>query len=179
MGALKRAPLDRPAGRVVEASEPRVIAESALLSGKIPQVTPFEKVPAFLKMRAQGEWVQDPMHHELAVAFKVRGKGLVVLTSCAHSGVINTLEHMRAVSGEPRIHAVIGGMHLTSANDEVVSATVKSLLSLSPAWVAPMHCTGDRAMHLLQQALPKAYVHPSVGTRYTFSASTGDGGVPN
>ncbi len=176
MGTLAREPLDTPKGRVVEVSAATVIADSAVLSGKIPQRTPFEKVPPFLRVKKKGSWVQDTMSHELAVAFKVRGKGLVVLTSCAHSGVVNTVEHFRNVMREPRVLAIVGGMHLTSASDGVVVATVSALTAMSPTWVAPMHCTGDRAARLLQSKMPGAYVHPSVGTRYVFAADAVDAG---
>lgn len=176
MGRLAREALDVPKGRVVEVGTPTVVADSAVLSGKIPQKTAFEKVPAFLKVKKNGAWVQDTMGHELAVAFKVKGKGLVVLTSCAHSGVVNTVEHFRGVMKEPRVLAIVGGMHLTSAAEEQVTATVAALATMAPRWVAPMHCTGDRAMRLLQAKLPGAYVHPSVGTRYVFSADAADAG---
>lgn len=176
MGTLSRAALDVPKGRVVEAPAPVVVAGAALLSGKIPQKTPYEKVPPPLKVKAGNAWVAETMAHELAVAFRVRGKGLVVLTSCAHSGVVNTVEHFRAVTGEQRVLAIVGGMHLTQATDEVVAATVKALVAMAPAWVAPMHCTGDRAAAQLRAELPKAYVHPAVGTRYVFTAEATDAG---
>ncbi len=176
MGTLSRKALSENGGVVTESPAPRVVAASAIVSGLIPQKTPYEKVPAFLKMQKGSEWVQDPMTHELALAYRVRGKGLVVLTSCAHAGVINTLEHFRALTGEPRVLAVIGGMHLTSAPDEQVAATVDALLKLRPQFVAPMHCTGNRATEALMTQMKEAYVHPSVGTRYQFKAD-GDGGL--
>jgi 7,8-dihydropterin-6-yl-methyl-4-(beta-D-ribofuranosyl)aminobenzene 5'-phosphate synthase len=95
---------------------------------------------------------------------------LVVITSCAHSGVINTLEHARRVAGESRVLAVIGGMHLTSATDDTIDKTVAALKAIKPTFIAPMHCTGNRALMKIAATLPDAYVHPSVGTRYVFEA---------
>lgn len=168
MGALSREALEKEGSKVIEAPAPVVIAGGALLSGVIPQKTPFEKVPPFLKVKRGAELAQDSMSHELAVGFRVKGKGLVVITACAHAGVVNSVEALRAASGEKNVHAVLGGMHLTSAPPEVVGATVDALVAMRPDHLAPMHCTGDRAERLLAAKLPAAYVHPSTGTRYRF-----------
>ena len=169
MGRLAREKLEAAGATIVVADQPMVIAGGALLSGTIPQRTPFEQVPPFLKMLQDGKVVQDPMTHELALGFRVKGRGLVVITSCAHAGVINSTEALKQASGEAHVHAVLGGMHLTSAPPAQVEATVKALALIAPDYLAPMHCTGDRAMRLLAAALPKAYVHPSAGTTYRFA----------
>lgn len=168
MGALSREALEKEGSKVVEAPTPTVIAGGALLSGVIPQKTPYEKVPPFLKVKRGAELGQDSMSHELAVGLRVKGKGLVVITACAHAGVINSIEALLAASGEKKLHAVLGGMHLTSAPPETVGATVDALTAMAPAYLAPMHCTGDRAERLLAAKMPAAYVHPSTGTRYRF-----------
>jgi 7,8-dihydropterin-6-yl-methyl-4-(beta-D-ribofuranosyl)aminobenzene 5'-phosphate synthase len=168
MGTLRREDLSAAGSRIIEVPKPIVIAGGALLSGQIDQATPYEHVPPFLKMIKNGKTVQDPMSHELAIGFRVRGMGLVVITSCAHAGVINSIEAMRRASGEQTVHAVLGGMHLTSAPADQVEATVQALVALKPSYLAPMHCTGDRAMRKMATALPGAYVHPSTGTRYRF-----------
>lgn len=170
MGRLAREPLEAAGATIVLAGTPRVIAGGALLSGRIPQRTPFERVPPFLRMMRGGELAQDPMTHELALGFVVKGKGLVVITSCAHAGVVNSIDALRAASGVTRVHAVLGGMHLTSAPPAQVEATVKALVEVAPDHLAPMHCTGDRAMRLLAAALPAAYIHPGTGTRYHFGS---------
>jgi 7,8-dihydropterin-6-yl-methyl-4-(beta-D-ribofuranosyl)aminobenzene 5'-phosphate synthase len=124
-----------------------------------------------MKMEKNGALVPDPLTHELALIFSIRGKGLVVLTSCAHAGVVNTIEHAMRVTGETRVLAVMGGMHLTTASDDTIRRTVSALRRIQPRYVAPMHCTGNRALMQLARAMPAAYVHPSVGTRYVFSAA--------
>jgi 7,8-dihydropterin-6-yl-methyl-4-(beta-D-ribofuranosyl)aminobenzene 5'-phosphate synthase len=171
MGTLDRATIEKAGARVVLASEPTVIAGVALASGQIERVTDYEKVPPPMKMEKGGAVVQDPLTHELALIFRVGERGLVVVTSCAHSGVINTVEHARKITGESRVLAVLGGMHLTAATDETIDKTVTALQAIKPAFVAPMHCTGNRALMKLAALMPDAYVHPSVGTRYVFEAA--------
>ena len=80
------------------------------------------------------------------------------------------MEYARKITGETRVLAVIGGMHLTSATDETIDKTVSALQAIQPTFVAPMHCTGDRALVKFAARIPDAYVHPSVGTHYVFEA---------
>jgi 7,8-dihydropterin-6-yl-methyl-4-(beta-D-ribofuranosyl)aminobenzene 5'-phosphate synthase len=171
MGTLDRAAIEKTGSKVVFAREPAVVAGVALASGQIEHVTDYEKVPPPMKMEKDGALVQDPLTHELALIFNVEGRGLVVVTSCAHSGVINTVEYARKITGESRVLAVLGGMHLTSASDETIDKTVAALQAIKPTFVAPMHCTGNRALMKLAALMPDAYVHPSVGTRYVFEAA--------
>jgi 7,8-dihydropterin-6-yl-methyl-4-(beta-D-ribofuranosyl)aminobenzene 5'-phosphate synthase len=171
MGTLDRAAIEKTGARVVFAPQPTVIAGVALASGEIPRLTDYEKVPPPMKMEKDGTLVQDPLTHELALIFDVAGKGLVVVTSCAHSGVVNTVEYTRKITGESRVLAVIGGMHLTTATDETIDKTAAALQAMKPTYIAPMHCTGNRALMKLATLMPDAYVHPSVGTRYVFEAA--------
>jgi 7,8-dihydropterin-6-yl-methyl-4-(beta-D-ribofuranosyl)aminobenzene 5'-phosphate synthase len=170
MGTLDRGSIERTGTTVAFVHDPTIIADIALASGEIPHVTDYEKVPAAMKMEKNGALVQDPLTHELALIFNVRDKGLVIITSCAHSGVVNTIEYARKITGEARVLAVIGGMHLTSATDDTIDKTVTALRAFRPTYVAPMHCTGNRALMRLASQMPDVYVHPSVGTRYVFEA---------
>ena len=85
--------------------------------------------------------------------------------------MVNTIEHARRITGESRVLAVIGGMHLTTATDETIDKTAAALQMMKPTFLAPMHCTGNRALMKLAALMPDAYVHPSVGTRYVFEAA--------
>jgi 7,8-dihydropterin-6-yl-methyl-4-(beta-D-ribofuranosyl)aminobenzene 5'-phosphate synthase len=71
-----------------------------------------------------------------------------------------------------RLHALIGGFHLTGpAFEPIIPPTVAALTELAPALIVPGHCTGWRAQHALAQTLPDAWVQTSVGTRYQLSAA--------
>jgi 7,8-dihydropterin-6-yl-methyl-4-(beta-D-ribofuranosyl)aminobenzene 5'-phosphate synthase len=170
MGTLDRSMIEKAGVRVVLAAAPTVVADAGLITGEIPHQTDYERVPPPMKMEKNAQVVQDPLTHEIALVFNVRNKGLVVITSCAHSGVINTIEYARKITGVRKVLAVIGGMHLTTATDETISRTVAALQAIQPTFLAPMHCTGNRALMKLASALPDAYVHPSVGTHCVFAA---------
>jgi 7,8-dihydropterin-6-yl-methyl-4-(beta-D-ribofuranosyl)aminobenzene 5'-phosphate synthase len=86
----------------------------------------------------------------------VRNKGLVVLTGCGHAGIINVLRHAMAITGIRRVHAVLGGFHLTGRIFEpLIAPTVEALKALAPAVIVPSHCTGWKATHEIARALPR------------------------
>jgi 7,8-dihydropterin-6-yl-methyl-4-(beta-D-ribofuranosyl)aminobenzene 5'-phosphate synthase len=88
-----------------------------------------------------------------------------VLTGCGHAGVINTLHRARDLTGVSRIHAVIGGFHLTGPVFEpIIAPTVQALKEFAPAVLVPQHCTGWKATHLMAREFPEAFVPNSVGT---------------
>ena len=72
---------------------------------------------------------------------------------CCHAGLINTLSHLREVTGESRIRAVIGGLHLGSASRERLEKTAQSLRDLNPGLMIPCHCTGEGAIAYLRDHL--------------------------
>jgi 7,8-dihydropterin-6-yl-methyl-4-(beta-D-ribofuranosyl)aminobenzene 5'-phosphate synthase len=97
--------------------------------------------------------------------------GLVVLTGCGHAGVVNITRCAQQLTGEDRVHALIGGFHLQGPGfDEVINPTVDALTRLAPDALVPSHCTGRKARHRLASTLPDAFITNSVGTVYTFSS---------
>ena len=99
----------------------------------------------------------------------------MVLTGCGHSGIVNVLRYAQKVTGETRIHAVIGGFHLSGRQFEpIIPATCDALAALAPDYLVPCHCTGWRAIHTLAALLPDAFIQNSVGTRFEFEAPTAE-----
>ena len=95
-------------------------------------------------------------------------QGLVVCLGCCHAGLVNTLHHVRTISGTDRIRAIIGGLHLLNADDRRIEQTVDALRSFSPRAIIPCHCTGDNALALLLNALGERVVPGSAGANYQF-----------
>ena len=88
------------------------------------------------------------------------------MTACGHAGVINTIRHAQGITGVDRIHAVMGGFHTgfpgVPAGER--AATIDALREFDPQIVAPMHCSGLRAIALAMDAFPGEFVHNVVGT---------------
>lgn len=146
-------------------TEPHTLFDGALLVlGEVPRQTDFEDgVPT--QIRREGEnWLPDPWTwDDRSVVVSVRGEGLVVVTGCAHAGIINTLLHARQAGGSERLRAVIGGFHLFGSHYEPhIGRVARELQTLKPALLVPLHCTGPRGSMALVQGLPAATVTGSV-----------------
>ncbi len=120
---------------------PTKLPGGMLVTGEVPRATPFERLPANLVVRASDGWHQDEMPDDQALLVRT-DRGLVVVLGCAHSGVVNTLEHARRITGEDRVYAVVGGTHLGPAPREQLEQTVRALKELGVQRVGVSHCTG-------------------------------------
>jgi 7,8-dihydropterin-6-yl-methyl-4-(beta-D-ribofuranosyl)aminobenzene 5'-phosphate synthase len=95
----------------------------------------------------------------------------VVLPGCGHAGVVNIVRHAQRLTGVPRLHALVGGLHLSGrAFEPIIGRTVDALTEAGPALLVPGHCTGWRAQHALAAALPDAWVPGSSGSAYKLAA---------
>jgi len=168
---------------------PALLADHAFTSGRIGQ-TSFEKplqpsleivgisdgfgcfpekMPA---AKNTGTYIPDDFDHEIATSYLVKGKGLVVLTSCSHRGVINAVKQAQKVSGVDKVHAVIGGFHIVPPlGDDYIRQTVAAFKEIDPDILIPAHCTGDRFYDLAREAMGDKVVHSAVGTRFVFTAA--------
>lgn len=135
--------------RITEAHTPQAILDNVWLSGEIPRVSPLETIGKEFYLELPGR-PKDPILDDQAIYIETP-EGLLILLGCAHSGVINTLEHAKSLFPQTPIRGVIGGMHLIGANEARIEATIRYLKDIP--LVAAGHCTGWRACHALQEAL--------------------------
>ncbi|MCP4746505.1 MAG: MBL fold metallo-hydrolase [Desulfobacteraceae bacterium] len=142
--------------------------DTILVSGRIERTTDFEKGSFALEAKIDGQWIKDNFDDDQAIAVRLKNKGLVVMSGCAHAGIINTVEHCRRVTDSDKVYAVLGGFHLSGANPSVVDHTVSAMQDLKPDWVVPMHCTGWRETNSIAKAMPDRFLLNSVGTTYVF-----------
>jgi 7,8-dihydropterin-6-yl-methyl-4-(beta-D-ribofuranosyl)aminobenzene 5'-phosphate synthase len=156
--------------RIVEVTVPTRIVPGAFLTGVIERFTDYEKVSATFIARKGDEYVQEDFRGEQAVVMNARGKGLVVLTACAHRGVVNTVRHAQKMTGIDKVHAIIGGFHLTGASPELIEKTIADVKALRPDHVVPTHCTGFEAMTAFARAMPEQFILNTAGTRYFIEA---------
>lgn len=153
---------------IVEDARPGFLLDDALLvTGEVARTTPFETGFRPHQAFRDGSWVPDPwIRDDQAIVVNLRGRGLVVLTGCGHAGIVNIVRHAMALTGVDRVHAIVGGFHLSGGSfEQIIGDTVAGLATVGPDLLVPGHCTGWRAQHALAAAMPDAYVHPVVGTR--------------
>lgn len=136
-----REELEAAGAEFVWVREPRELFPGFWLSGEVPRKTAFEKGDPRMYLVRDGERVQDPVLDDLSI-FAQTQRGLVVLLGCAHAGLVNIVEHARAVTGSAKVAAIIGGTHLGPANAEQLAETETYLEKLGLELLAANHCTG-------------------------------------
>jgi 7,8-dihydropterin-6-yl-methyl-4-(beta-D-ribofuranosyl)aminobenzene 5'-phosphate synthase len=90
------------------------------------------------------------------------GDGAVVITGCAHPGVVAIVREAQKVTGSP-IALLVGGFHLASAGDSKVESIIAELRQLGVQRVMPCHCTGDKAIALFRSDYGENFVEGGVG----------------
>jgi 7,8-dihydropterin-6-yl-methyl-4-(beta-D-ribofuranosyl)aminobenzene 5'-phosphate synthase len=117
-----------------------------------------------------GTAVPDQHWHEHATCFRLGDRGLVVISSCSHCGIINTLRRAQEVSGIEKIYAVVGGFHLAPAPDDYLRQVMAELAKFDMQHVIPMHCSGQNFVDLAKQEMPEKLVLCATGSSFTFTA---------
>jgi len=146
------------------------IIPGTYFTGNIERVTAYEKVPPSLLIKRGEKPEPDDFRGEQAFFFTVKGKGLVVLSGCAHAGIVNTVKQAQKVAGLEKIHAVLGGFHLINAKPKIIQKTVSDIKALKPDYVVPTHCTDFEAIVAFKQEMPGEFIINATGTQYTFAA---------
>ena len=178
-GTLDRAALDSARVATVCCDAPHALS-GPFTTGHIERQS-FERVlpntlvepgpyDHFSEQERRGRLVPDRHPDEHGTCYVVQGRGLVVISSCGHAGLINTIKTAMAVSNVAKLHAIVGGFHLGPAPQDYVDHTVAELKSLRPDVVVPMHCSGPKFIAALRAEMPEVAVASNTGSRFTFGA---------
>lgn len=118
-----------------------------------------------------GNFLFDHHWGEHVTAYHVRDRGLVVITSCGHAGLINSVRQAQQASGVERVHAVMGGFHLSPADPGYVEQVIDELVEeANPDFLVPMHCSGANFSFITARKYPEKLVTSYTGTRFVFGA---------
>jgi 7,8-dihydropterin-6-yl-methyl-4-(beta-D-ribofuranosyl)aminobenzene 5'-phosphate synthase len=147
-----------------------IASDLLLLTGPVQRVTDFERGLPWAEAKIGGAWVADPFRDDQGLVVNVKDQGLVVLGGCSHAGIINTVKCAQNLAGTERVHAVLGGFHLSGPIFESsVAPTLQAMKGFAPDYVVPMHCTGCNAVDQFAAEMPGQFVRNSVGTSYVFA----------
>jgi 7,8-dihydropterin-6-yl-methyl-4-(beta-D-ribofuranosyl)aminobenzene 5'-phosphate synthase len=174
MPTLNRSALEAEGLEVIERRQPSLVLDSSvLITGEVDRTTDFEHGMPGHEAWRNGQWEPDPLIlDEQALVVHVRGRGLVVITGCGHAGAVNIARHALRLTGVDRLHALLGGLHLSGpAFAPVIEPTVAAFSAMAPDLLVPAHCTGWKAQHRLAAALPDAFVPNAVGSSFTLTAA--------
>src|SRR3974390_2391440 len=186
-GVLDRKAIEDANLTVTYAEGPALIADHGFTTGQISQ-TSFEKVlpPTAMKIGVENGFgcyadklpedertktvIPDQFRHEIASVFNLKGRGLIILSSCSHRGVINAIKQAKAISGVNKAHAVIGGLHLAPYKEDYVRDTVAAIKEMDIDYIIPPHCTGEPFYEMAKAEIPNKLLRSYTGTRFVFSA---------
>jgi len=186
-GYLDRRALAAKNVSVVLCENPRVIGGHAFTTGQVKRRTDEKILPNtfeefgikdglgcdaahFAPAASVGKPVPDEHYHEHATVFNVKNRGLVVISSCSHRGVVNAVRQAQEVSGVEKLHALIGGFHLAPAPMDYTRHVTAEILELNPDVVVPMHCSGENFVQAMNAAAPDRLLLAASGSQLTFGA---------
>ena len=156
-------------GTIARGSFERVLAPTRMTVGMQGALgcTP-ERLPE--AKRTLTAAVPDDFEHEQAIAYHLKGRGLVVMTSCGHRGIVNSVRKAMQVAGTDKVHAVLGGFHLAPHAVDYQRQTLAELKAINPDFLIPMHCSGETFVSMVHTEMPDRFVRSSTGTRFVFNA---------
>lgn len=184
-GAIDRPTIRKAGIDLIVSGDPRIVAGQGFTTGRIPFVSSERpRVPTGMlpgqdctrglldPAKRDKTFVVDDAEHELGTAFNVAGRGLVVIGSCSHRGIINTVRRAQAVSGIAKVHAIVGGFHLVppQTRDQAIE-TLAMMLAINPDYIIPGHCTGETFVAAAMDAAPQKVIRSVVGASYTFGTA--------
>jgi 7,8-dihydropterin-6-yl-methyl-4-(beta-D-ribofuranosyl)aminobenzene 5'-phosphate synthase len=184
-GVLDRRDIARQNVKLVLCESPVVIGGQAFTTGKIKRSSIEKVLPNtmvefklkdgagcnashYLPAEMEGKIVPDEHIHEHATCFNLKDKGLIVISSCGHVGIVNSVRQAMEVSGVSKIHAIMGGFHLGPAPADYLTQVVSEIGKLNPDVLIPMHCSGLNFTQEAQRQMPGKVLTTTTGTRISF-----------
>ncbi|MBR0798419.1 MBL fold metallo-hydrolase [Bradyrhizobium jicamae] len=184
-GTLDRRQLAAQRVTTVLCETPTVIAGHAFTTGKIARRSIERVLPQtwvefgikdglgcntshYLPAELDGKIVPDEHIHEHATCFNVRDMGLVVISSCGHVGIVNSVKQAQEVSGIQKVHAIVGGFHLGPAPKDYLTEVVAEIKKLEPDVVVPMHCSGLNFVQEATAQMGDKVLVTTTGSRLSF-----------
>lgn len=145
-------------GKVVETKNPIELIPGVVTSGEIKRATPFEKITWKNRTIIDEKQVREQVLDDQALFINIERHGVLVLSGCAHAGIINTLQSALDVSKTKKLYGFIGGTHLIRPKENRLRETMRRLKEFDLRLISPAHCTGHKSIAALNQAFPKAFV---------------------
>ncbi|MGV8058494.1 MAG: MBL fold metallo-hydrolase [Smithellaceae bacterium] len=157
--------------KVMETKDPCLLLDgSCLFLGEVTKQSDFEKGMPQAHLVEDGVEKWDAIDDDTSIVMHLKEKGLVILSGCAHAGIINTVNYAREITGIDKIHAIMGGFHLSGPLFEpIIGRTTEELKKLAPKYIIPVHCTGRKAIMYMEREMPEKFILNMSGTKLTFA----------
>ena len=139
------------------------VEKGIFLTGEVPRKTSFEKPDPRLFSEIDGKTAQDIFLDDQSLIIDTE-KGLIVILGCAHSGVMNIVQHIIAKTGKEKFYAILGGTHLDFLTPEQLEESILVLNKLEIEKIGVSHCTGMRAAFRLSKEFGDRFSYGCVGS---------------
>jgi len=156
-------------GTFVVHDKPVELLPGVWLTGPVPRPNDEKNWFPGLTLDSKSGRIEDNVPEDSALLFDT-DSGMVILTGCAHAGIVNITEFARSVVGKQPIAAVVGGLHLFSASDQTLAWTGGKLKSYGVQSLLGAHCTGIEAVYRLREYLGltrKTAIVSAAGSSFT------------
>lgn len=159
-----REELEHLGAQFTYAVDPTELYPGIHTTGEVPMVTAYEKIEPNLFVEKKSTLAPDPLKDDLSLIIRT-DQGLVIILGCSHRGVVNIIGQARNVTGEDRVHTVIGGTHLMMASDSRIRKTIRDLKKFDIKKIGVSHCTGFKAAACMAEAFGKSFFLNNAGSR--------------
>jgi 7,8-dihydropterin-6-yl-methyl-4-(beta-D-ribofuranosyl)aminobenzene 5'-phosphate synthase len=139
------------------------VKKGLFLTGEVPRKTAFEKPDPRLFAEVDEKTTQDIFLDDQSLILDTE-KGLILILGCAHSGMINIVQHVIAKTGREKFYAILGGTHLDFLTPEQLEESIRSLKKMTIEKIGVSHCTGMRAAFRLHQEFGERFFYGCVGS---------------
>ncbi len=146
---------------------PVKITENIIFSGEVPKENRWELEETQYFREINGKLEKDPFTDDISLYVGTRD-GLLVLTGCAHSGIINIIKYGMKITDEKKLFGVLGGMHLKNASQRRIEKTIEELSNFKPEFISVSHCTGINAGISLKKYFGDKVVFTGAGDKFEF-----------
>ena len=163
---FRREMLESLGARFTLTDKPVHITKHLMTTGEIPMLSGYEEIDSGLYDKATGEMLPDELKDDLAMVIDTQ-YGLVVISGCAHHGIVNTLKKAQKAAGKEMIYAAIGGTHLLNADLARWAQTAADLKEMGVQYLGVSHCTGFEASAFLAQEFGERFFLNNSGSRWT------------
>jgi 7,8-dihydropterin-6-yl-methyl-4-(beta-D-ribofuranosyl)aminobenzene 5'-phosphate synthase len=155
--------IEKAGGDVYLTNEPTEIVPGVWTTGQIPRVTPFERPSSLSKgeraiIVVNEDEADDQVLDDQALWMDVEGCGSLVVTGCAHAGLVNTVLQVQKLGRSARLHGLVGGTHLVGRSEGYLRETIQRLKQSDLSLISPCHCTGFKATAILWRSFSREFV---------------------
>jgi len=139
------------------------VEKGIFLTGEVPRKTPFEKPDPRLFIEVNGKRTQDILLDDQSLILDSK-KGLILILGCAHSGMINIINHVIKKTKKEKIYAILGGTHLDFLTPEQLEESINFLKKFEIEKIGVSHCTGMKASFRLHEEFGDRFFYGCVGS---------------